>query len=239
MNPAYLVFEIRRALRDPKFLLFELSLPVALFLLESHLFGRDDVGPAYLMGSLAAFGAFRAAFDTGARTAVERGAGWQRQLRLTPLTRGGYLAAKGAVGMLTALPPIAGVAAAAAVLSGVRLPAGGWAAAVLGLWAGAVPFALLGLLVGQLATPQNVQAYQGGLLLVLAFAGGLFIPAASFPAALATVAKALPTYWLAEIAHGAAGGDVRTGTAVLVLGLYSLVLAAAVAVRFRRDAGRP
>ncbi|MET8142264.1 ABC transporter permease [Sphaerisporangium sp. NPDC005288] len=237
MRMAYVLFEVRRVVRDSRFLAFAVALPVGLFLLQAGMFGGAN-GAASIMGGLAAFGAFRAALDTGARAAVERGAGWQRQLRLTPLTGAGYLAAKATVAMLVAVLPIAGVALAAALLSGVHLSAGGWAGAVLGVWAGTVPFALLGLLVGQVATPQNVQTYQGALLLLLGFAGGLLIPVSVFPRALASVAQALPTYWLADIAHAAAAGGGRVGQAALVLGLYTLALGAAVIVRYRHDGAR-
>jgi ABC-2 type transport system permease protein len=240
MKSGYLTFEIKRALRDSKFLVFAVALPVGLFLLQSNLFEAtaQQVPSSYIMGSLAAFGAFKAALDTGARTAVERGVGWQRQLHLTPLTSGGYLAAKASVAMLVALPPVAGVSLAAALISGVELPASGWLQAVLGVWAGTVPFALLGLLIGQIATPQSVQTYQGGILLVLSFLGGLFIPVSTFPGTLATIAKVLPSYWLAEIGHGAALDNTRLGQAVAVLALYTLALGGAVAVRYRRDSAR-
>jgi ABC-2 type transport system permease protein len=108
---------------------------------------------------------------------------------------------------------------------------------VLGVWAGTVPFALLGLLIGQFATAQNLQAYQGAVVLLLSFVGGLFIPVSTFPQALATVAKALPSYWLAQVGHATApGGD--NWQAALVLALYALVLGAVVVVRYRRDTAR-
>jgi ABC-2 type transport system permease protein len=233
----YLVFEIRRTLRDAKFLLFAVALPVGLYLLMAGRFADQGASPPYVMGSLAAFGALKAALDTGARTAAERGIGWQRQLRLTPLSGGGYLLGKASVAMVVALPPVAGVSLVAVVVSGVRLSLGGWLLAVLGVWVGTVPFALLGLLVGQFATAQSVQAYQGAVLLVLGFVGGLFIPVSTFPQALATVAKALPSYWLAQVGHAAAlGADI--GQAVLVLTVYALVLGAAVTVRYRLDTAR-
>jgi ABC-2 type transport system permease protein len=239
MKTGYVLFEIRRAFRDSRFLAFAVILPVGLFLLECNLFGADQATRgAYMMGGLAAFGAFKAALDTGARTAVERGAGWQRQLRLTPLTGGGYLVAKASVAMLVALPPVVGVSLAARLVSGVELPASGWILAVGGVWAGTVPFALLGLLVGQVATAQSVQTYQGGILLLFSFLGGLFIPVSTFPAALASVAKVLPSYWLAEIGHSAVAAGAHIGQAVLVLTLYALALGAAVVTRYLRDSAR-
>jgi ABC-2 type transport system permease protein len=237
MKTGYLTFEVRRTLRDSRFLIFAVVLPVGLFLLEASRFGAD-VSAAYIMGSLAAFGSFRAALDTGARTAVERGGGWQRQLRLTPLTGGGYLAAKASVGMLVALLPVAAVSLAAAFVSGVHLSAGGWLVAVLGIWVANLPFALLGLLLGQLATPQNITTYQGGVLLLFSFIGGLLIPVSTFPPALAAIAKVLPTYWLAEVGHDAALGDASLGQAIAVLAVYTLAFGAAVVIRYRRDSAR-
>ncbi|NUW46175.1 ABC transporter permease [Nonomuraea rhodomycinica] len=238
MRGGYLRFEVRRALRDSRFLVFAVALPVGLFVLLSRLYQSQGATPAYLMSGLAAFGAVKAALDTGARTAVERGAGWQRQLRLTPLSGAGYLAAKGAVAMLVALPPVAGVALMAALTAGVRLPADAWAQAVLGTWLGTVPFALLGLLVGQLCSARNVQTYQGGVLLLLGFVGGLLIPVASFPPVLAGAARALPSYWLAEIGHGAVSGSGGPGPAPVVLAAYTVALGVAVVVRYRRDGAR-
>ncbi|GLW21777.1 ABC transporter permease [Microbispora triticiradicis] len=233
----YLAFEIRRTLRDAKFLLFAVALPVGLYLLMADRFADRGAPASYVMGGVAAFGAMKAALDTGARTAVERDIGWQRQLRLTPLSGGGYLLAKGSVAMVVALPPVAGVSLVAALAGGVHLSPGGWVSAVLGVWAGTVPFALLGLLIGQLATARNLQAYQGAVVLLLSFVGGLFIPVSTFPRALATVARVLPSYWLAQVGHATTlGGD--TWRAALVLTSYALVLGAAVAVRYRHGAAQ-
>lgn len=237
MRYGYLAFEIRRTVRDSKFLLFAVALPVGLYLLMSDRFVDQGLPAPYVMGSIAAFGALKAALDAGARTAVERAIGWQRQLRLTPLSGLGYLLAKVSVAMVVALPPVAAVSLTARVVSGVDLPTGDWVAAVLGVWLGTVPFALLGLLIGQFATAQNLQAYQGGVLLVLSFIGGLFIPIETFPKALAAIAKVLPSYWLAQVGHAAALGD-GVGPAALVLTLYALVLGAAVALRYRLDTAR-
>ncbi|GLX04410.1 ABC transporter permease [Microbispora sp. NBRC 16548] len=237
----YLTFEIRRTLRDAKFLLFAVALPVGLYLLMADRFIDQGAPASYVMGGVAAFGAMKAALDVGARTAVERGIGWQRQLRLTPLSGSGYLLAKASVAMVVALPPVAGVSLVAALVSGVHLSPGGWAVAVLGVWAGTVPFALLGLLIGQFATAQNLQAYQGAVVLLLSFVGGLFIPVSTFPQALATVAKVLPSYWLAQVGHATAlagGSGDDSWQAALVLALYALVLGAAVVVRYRRATAR-
>jgi ABC-2 type transport system permease protein len=244
MRTAYLGLEAKRALRNPRFLMFTMVFPVVIFVIDVGAFGKGDVPgsstsyAAYLMVSMAAFGAFMAAMNTGARTAVERAAGWQRQLRLTPLRPTGYLLAKGAVGTLLALPPIVLVALVGMFVENVHLPVGGWVQVILGVWVATIPFAVLGLLVGQLATADTMQVFTSGLMIVLGFLGGILIPTTVFPGWMASIAKVLPSYWLADIGHGALLGNTDTGKAVVWLAGWTVVLAFAVVRRYQRDSAR-
>lgn len=245
MSISYLILETRRALRNPRTLIFTFGFPVALYLLYCGMYGDQPLGggtqlsaKSYLMVSMAAYGAFMAAMSSGGRTALERASGWQRQLRLTPLSPGGYLLAKGIAGMLAALPPIVLVSLIGGLVEGVDLPVAGWAQVVFGVWLATIPFAVLGLLVGQVATADSLQPITMTVMLLLAFIGGIFIPTQIFPQWLQDVAQALPSYWLAEVGHGALFGNTRTGTAILVLASYTVVLGFAVIRRYRRDSAR-
>ncbi|HVV23776.1 MAG TPA: ABC transporter permease [Pseudonocardiaceae bacterium] len=244
MKTAYLGLEAKRALRNPRFLMFTMVFPVVIFVIDVGAFGKGDVPgstasyAAYLMVSMSAFGAFMAAMNTGARTAVERAAGWQRQLRLTPLKPMGYLVAKGAVGTLVALPPILLVALVGVLLEHVHLSAAGWVQVVLGVWVATIPFAVLGLLVGQLATSETMQVFTSGLMIVLGFLGGVLIPVQVFPNWIANIAKVLPSYWLADVGHGALLGNTDIGKAALWLAGWTVVFAFAVVRRYQRDSAR-
>jgi ABC-2 type transport system permease protein len=244
MRTAYLGLEAKRALRNPRFLMFTMVFPVVIFVIDVGAFGKGDVPnsdvsyAAYLMVSMAAFGAFMAAMNTGARTAVERAAGWQRQLRLTPLRPTGYLLAKGAVGTLVALPPIVLVALVGMFAENVHLPVGGWVQVILGVWVATIPFAVLGLLVGQLATAETMQVFTSGLMIVLGFLGGILIPTTVFPDWMSNISKVLPSYWLADIGHGALLGNTDTGRAIVWLAGWTVVLAFAVVRRYQRDSAR-
>jgi ABC-2 type transport system permease protein len=244
MRTAYLGLEAKRALRNPRFLMFTMVFPVVIFVIDVGAFGKGNVPDsnvsyaAYLMVSMAAFGAFMAAMNTGARTAVERAAGWQRQLRLTPLRPTGYLLAKGAVGTLVALPPIILVALVGMFAENVHLPFSGWVQVILGVWVATIPFAVLGLLVGQLATAETMQVFTSGLMIVLGFLGGILIPTTVFPDWMSHISKVLPSYWLADVGHGALLGNTDTGRAILWLAGWTVVLAFAVVRRYQRDSAR-
>ena len=77
------------------------------------------------MVGLAAFGTMNAMLSTGARIAGERSVGWNRQLRITPLTTRTYFRAKVLTGYMMALTTLVVLYAAGSSL-GVSLPADEW-----------------------------------------------------------------------------------------------------------------
>jgi ABC-2 type transport system permease protein len=240
MSITFLALEIRRVLRSPRFLIFTVGFPVLLFLLYVGIFAKAPGEKAVLMISMTAFGSMAAALFTGTRVALERQAGWQRQLRLTPLSGGGYLTAKASVGMTLALAPAILVPLVGVVAEGVSLDAGGWVRATLGVWLAAIPFALIGLLIGQVGSADSTQPITQLVMLPMALVGGIFIPIDSMPHWLLTIAHVLPSYWMAQIGRGAVTSDLSTslGQDVLVLGIWTVVLSFAVVRRYRKDSAR-
>jgi ABC-2 type transport system permease protein len=244
MNSTYVRLELKRMIRNTRFWIFSCSFPIILYFIESGLYGRTKTIPGhsftyseYLMCSLAAWGAVNASLQAGARVTEERTSGWQRQLRLTPLKPSSYLIGKLAVGMAVALPATIALSVAGA-LYGVHLSAAGWLQVALGVWVAALPFALMGVLIGQCAGPANIQTFLSFGLLVLGFLGGLLIPSTGFPTWLDHAVKALPSYWLAEVGHGVFAGNGDIVRAVLIIAGWSVALAIAVTLRYRRDSAR-
>lgn len=243
MSTGYLVLETKRAIRNPRSLVFTIVFPVVLFLIYRGLYGDQKIQgtnatyTVFLMCSMAAYGGMMAAMSSSARTAIERSTGWQRQLRLTPLSSTGYLVSKVAVSMFVALPSVA-LVSLVGVVSGAHLSATGWVQVILGVWVATLPFAVLGLLIGQLASADNLQIYQTGTMLFLALIGGLFIPVTVFPTWLGDIAKVLPSYWLARIGQGAELGNHDLGHAVEILAIWTVVLVFLVLRRYRRDSAR-
>lgn len=244
MSTGFLLFEIRRVIRARKFWIIAFLFPTLLYIMQASLFAGEIVERTsidfneYLLGSLAAFGAFFVALNIGTRVAIERSSGWQRQLRLTPLSAPSYLIAKLAAAMVVALPAIVTVALAGAVLEGVELPIGGWLHLVLGIWAGTLPFALLGVFIGQIATAESVQVLTTCSHMLLGVLGGALFPAVAFPQWMQAVSTVMPSRWLAEVGHGAFDDGSQTATAALILAGWTVVLGGAVILRYLRDSAR-
>lgn len=236
-----LLSEVRRIFRSPRFVIFTVGFPLVYFLIFSGIYatGPDAADATVaLMVMMAAFGAISASITTGGRVAVERGLGWNRQLRLTPLPGWAYLAVKAAVAMLVALPALLLVFAVAAALKGVDLDALVWLRVFLAAWLGVLPFAAIGLLIGMLATPDSAQGMSTVAMLLFSILGGVLIPPSVLPAAMVAVAKLLPSYWLVDIAMAQASGGGVSGQGVLVVLGWLVAVGALVAVRYRRDALR-
>jgi len=241
MSIGYLLLEVRRATRSTRFLIFTVGFPVVLFLLYVAIFTKGDgAGVGELMISMTAFGALTGAMFAGGRVAAERALGWQRQLRLTPLSGGGYLAAKGLTSMMLAVPAVVLVPLIGGLFEGVSLDAGQWIRVVLGTWLAVIPFALIGLLIGQVGTPDSLQPIMSVTMMVMSLLGGIFIPISTMPAWLLDFAKVLPSYWLAQVGRGAVTSELAAGLGqtVLVLAGWTVVLGLVIVRRYRRDSAR-
>lgn len=230
----YLTLELRRSLRDRRFLLLVIGWPVGAYLLFSSVFGNEPgsqglTANTEMMVAMAAFGAFGAVLTaTGPRLANERQSGWLRQLRLTPLGAGRVLAARVLAALALTFPAICLTFATAAAVRGVRLEVWQWPALALLLCAGCIPFAAIGMVIGQIGDGDSAQGLTMVVYLVMSALGGVWMPVAILPSALQTVAHALPSNRMAELGWQVAGGHAPTLTAVAVLAAW-LVAAALVA----------
>jgi ABC-2 type transport system permease protein len=244
---AYLRLEVRRMLRNRRYLVFTIAFPVLLYVLYTAVLpDRGDspidglAWPVYFLVSMAAYGAIGAAMSQAAPIAIERRGGWARQLRVTPLSGRSYVAAKVVSAVVLTVPALVLVAAAGAVVNHVALglPTTGLIVGALAL--GSIPFAALGLLIGYLL---DADSAQGGMVLgyfTLAILGGLFAPLDVFPEPLATIGRVVPSSHLADLGRAVAAGRVPDPADVLVLGAWAIALGGLAAWRYLRDerAGR-
>src|SRR4029077_2763542 len=157
----------------------------------------------------------------GGRIATERTAGWNRQLRLTPLSSRDYFRAKILTGYMTAVTALILLYIAGATL-GVRLGGHEWLEMTGLILVGLVPFGALAILFGHLLTADAIGPAMGGLVAVLAVLGGVWFPITS--GALYYIGRALPSYWLVQASHVAIGGGGWGRTGWLVVAGWSVVL---------------
>jgi ABC-2 type transport system permease protein len=240
---AYTRYELLRTVRNRRFFIFSLIFPLGLYFAIAgpnrhvrDLGGSGIPAPLYFMVGLAAFGTMNAVLGAGARIAAERSVGWNRQLRLTPLTPREYFRAKVVTGYLMALMTIALLYAAGAIL-GVRIPAGRWFDMTLMLLVGLIPFAALGILIGHLVTTDSIGPVMGGTTAVFAFLGGVWFPIGS-NGILHYVAQGLPSYWLVSAGRIGVGGHSWGTTGWIVVAAWTVAAAAAARQAYLRDTKR-
>jgi len=241
-STTYVRFELLRMLRNRRFFVFSLGFPLVLYFLiagpnrnEHNLGGTGIDAPLYFMVGLAAFGAMNSVISGGARIALDRSAGWTRQLRLTPLAPRSYLATKILVSYMTALITIATLGVAGTIL-GVRLSPADWVGTVGLLLVGLLPFAALGILFGHLLGVDALGPAVGGTTALLGFLGGTWFPVNS--GLLHDVALALPSYWLTQASRVASGGPGWGPLGWFVMAGWTVSLSVLAAWAYRRDTQR-
>jgi ABC-2 type transport system permease protein len=238
---SYLSLELRRSLRDRRYLLLVVGWPVAAYLLFSTVFGSAADGSQGLspsveiMVAMAAFGAMGGVLmASGPRLATDRQVGWLRQLRLTPLSPARILGVRVVSAMSLSLPAICLTFLTAALFKDVTLPLWEWPVLALLIAAGCLPFAAMGIVVGSIADGDGAQGLTMVLYLVLAALGGLWMPVQILPAPMQTIAKTLPSYHLAQLGwHIARGVAPALGDGLVLLAWFAGAALLAVAVSRR------
>jgi ABC-2 type transport system permease protein len=242
----FLTLEMRRCLRDVRYLVIAVAMPIGLYLLFTGLFGSNGQRaqglpqPVELMVAMIAYGAMWAVFSaTGPRIAQERAIGWTRQLRVTPLTPASALSGKLVTALASALPAMVLVALTAVVSHHVRLGAAQWLALLAAMWAGVLPLALLGLAIGYLAGDDIAFPLTMALYFALGALGGLWMPLSVMPHLMRDIGQALPSDGLAELGWRIAGGQASVPAAILVLAAWTLGSGLVALLAYRLRAARP
>ena len=239
-NVTYVRFELLRTFRHRRFFVFSLIFPLLLFYVIAGP-NRDielDGLPfaTYYMGGMVAWGTMAAVVAGGARIALERQVGWNRQLRLTPLSPVSYVSAKVLSGYALAAVSLVLISLAGVSL-GVRATATAWLTMTGLIIVALAPFAALGVYIGHRVSVDAMGPAMGGITSILALAGGAWGPVAR-TGFVHTLTEALPSYWLVRAGQATTGGPVWPPAAWAIIVGWTIVLGAFAMRAYRRDTSR-
>lgn len=238
-------FEFLKLLRLPGYSVSVLAFPVMFYALFGALFGDYAVQgistAKYMVVGYSAAGVLAASlFGFGVGVASERGQGWLRLKRVSPMPPLAYFFAKVVMALLFSTLVVLMLTLLGAVLQGVRFEAGTWLRMYGALMLGVLPFASLGLAFGYLFGPNSAPMVLNLIYTPAAFASGLWIPLTVMPPLLQKIAEFLPTYHFAQFALSQAGAEpVGSGlTHVLVLAITTVVCLGLAVWAYFRDEGK-
>ena len=157
---------------------------------------------AYIMISLAVYGAMIATTGGGAHGRPRAGGGLVPPAAADPAEPGGLRRGQGAHrdGPRGA---VGGIIFAVGAVGGARMAGWVWVASALIAWVGALVFAAFGLFMGYLLPSENVMQILGPVLALLAFFGGLFVPLSVLGPTFQQIATFTPAYGVGVLARRA------------------------------------
>jgi ABC-2 type transport system permease protein len=242
-NLTVLAIELRRMLRNRRTVIITLLLTALLYLMigtnssySDQSEGSGNVS-AYILISMAAYGAVLASTSGGAMVATERALGWSRQLRLTPLAPVAYILVKSIVALALGALSVAAVNIVGALNAKASMPTHVWVTAAIIAWAGSIVFGAFGLFMGYLLPGENVMQVIGPLLAGLAALGGLWFPIDS-GSTMGHISALTPIYGLAQLARWPLYGGAPHAVWVINLVVWLAIFVGGAAWRMSRDTAR-
>ncbi|HWE55321.1 MAG TPA: ABC transporter permease [Acidimicrobiales bacterium] len=240
ISAQYTRMELLRTFRNRRFFIFSLGFPVVLFLTIAGANKSQTIAdvpfPTYYMVGMVSFGTMAAVLGIGARIAVERQVGWNRQLRITPLSPVAYMATKVATGYMMAICTIV-ILYLIGGLYGVSLAAANWAQMTVLILIGLIPFAAMGVALGQLLSPDSMGPVMGGGVALFSILGGAYGPL-STSGAFKDVTEIVPSYWLVAARSAGLHGQWWSAEGWIVTAAWSAVLIRLAMWSYRRDTSR-
>lgn len=199
--------EMRLLRREPAALFFSVIMPVAFYALFVAMFGGEAAeGSSRPVGTLmlTTFGTYGAIIapmmNPGIGRAEDRRTGWLEVRSVSPVPIGVSLAAKSVATVPFVVGILIAMTGASATLGVLQITLVEWSLLMAALVVGSQSFALLGLAVGALASPNATTAILNAIVIPISIASGLWFPLEALPAWVTGVAPWLPTYHLAQLA---------------------------------------
>jgi ABC-2 type transport system permease protein len=238
-------YEFYKALRMPRYIVFTLVFPLMFYILFALVMNNGSVGnvnvATYMLATYGAFGVIGASlFGFGSSIGAERGQGWMRLKRASPMPPLAYFTAKLFMALLFSSIVILALFALGIVFGGVRMPFETWLALFATLILGALPFGAMGLMFGYLSGPNSAVALLNLVYMPMAFFSGLWMPMDILPKFVRNIAPNLPAYHYSQLSLSVIGGTSSPHVAqhLLILLAFTVVFLMAAVILYRRDAGK-
>jgi ABC-2 type transport system permease protein len=229
---AQALMELRLLVRSGESLIVTFGIPVGflVFFSQVDVLPTGDQAPVDFLvpGVLAISVAATGLVAVAIQTAFERKYGVLKRLGGTPLSRTGFLMAKGVAVAVLLTVQTALVLGLAVLVLGWR-PEGGVLLALTLVVLGAITFTGLGLLLAGTLRAEATLALSNALFLVLLVVSGVTFDAAALPDSLAAIGTVLPVGALGEalrVALAGGGLAVAETSTVVVWGLLAIGVAA-------------
>lgn len=223
-------------LRSPSYVVPTVAFPAMFFVLFDVQYARGHASVANL--ATLAFIAWAivgvAVYQFGVGIAQERGRPWERYQRTLPVSPAIRFAARIVCAMAFGALAALCVALVARATTPIDLTGAQWLQVLVYATAAGIPFVLFGIAIGYWLPARASVPVATACNLLLAYAGGLWMPPSDLPSMVARISPFLPTRQFADLLWSIPQGGVPIG-AVTGLSVYALAFAVAASIGYRRD----
>jgi ABC-2 type transport system permease protein len=210
-----------------------------LFFVVPQPFAQDPGAATAATAQLAVFAVMSVClFTYGVGVAEDRALPWDGYTRTLPVGPAPRLSGRLLNGLAFAVLGLVPLVLISWLLTEATLPPSRLALTAGALIAAGVPLFALGISIGYSLSTKAALAVAQSLLLPLAFGGGLFMPPETFPAWLDAISTWLPTRAGRDLVVAATTGAGLPGTALLMLGGWTVLTGSLAVWAYRRDEGR-
>ncbi|MFK3981597.1 ABC transporter permease [Micromonospora sp. NPDC050397] len=201
--------------------------------------GDDPTGATFATASMVTFAVMSSnIFQYGIGVAEDRAHPWDPYTRTLPAGPAPRFAGRILAGLVLTFFSLIPVVVIAAVATAATVTPAAFVLALGAVVVAAVPFTLMGLVIGYALPSKAAIVVAQVVFFPLAFGGGLLSAPDEAPGFIETVAPYLPTRGAVELMWAAVGDFRPEPTALVMLGVWVVLLAAAAGWAYRRDEGR-
>jgi ABC-2 type transport system permease protein len=200
--------------------------------------GDDPVGATFATASMVTFAVMSSnIFQYGIGVADDRAHPWDPYTRTLPAGPAPRFAGRILAGLALTFISLLPVVVIAAVATPATITPAAFVVALGAVVVAAVPFTLLGLTIGYALPSKAAIVVAQIVFFPLAFGGGLLSAPNDAPRFIKAIAPYLPTRGAVELMWAAVGDFRPNPTALIMLGVWVVVLAGVAGWAYRRDEG--